>query len=319
MNDLQKSLYLSPSHFHSQHTLLHSLCPPPLPHHLTQSRHLLYLLRQLPMYLIEYLRIRGGQCEQRVIVEKVREVREHLAKRVQRGGLDNSGSQKQQDVEKVVVGMLHGMRCFQKLPKTSTWMLVADAADEWIGKELNKIRDMHILYPETIQESQVALDPADFIRENVMVETNLTLPLPEEVKIEPQYQQQVVRNNEDSEILGKRQERDILSAFESMHQATQCTPLNILKVDYISTLTPDTAKIANLLIKHGSDKAMGMALAFKLLSPTVQKILETRERQLVMASKVEKRAEKKAQRKLKESVRAIEKQVNDLDRKNQQQ
>lgn len=43
------------------------------------------------------------------------------------------------DMEKVAVGMLHGMKFFVKDYKSGTWRLVEEKAKEWEEKELNKI------------------------------------------------------------------------------------------------------------------------------------------------------------------------------------
>ena len=42
-------------------------------------------------------------------------------------------------MEKIVVGTLHGMNFFVKDPNTNNWRLVAEKANAWEIKELDKI------------------------------------------------------------------------------------------------------------------------------------------------------------------------------------
>jgi hypothetical protein len=84
-------------------------------------------------YLLEVLR-RSGVVEQKLLVESCNKVKAHLLRKnfIQYSPSDN--------MEKIVVGTLHGMNFFVKdTSGTNNWKLVVDKANAWEIKELDKI------------------------------------------------------------------------------------------------------------------------------------------------------------------------------------
>ncbi len=73
------------------------------------------------------------------------------------------------NMEKIVVGTLHGINFFSKDPGSSNWRLVNDKANTWEMKELEKIASqqhmmmMPAYFPEMVTIMNTTLDPEQFL------------------------------------------------------------------------------------------------------------------------------------------------------------